>query len=1388
MFYNKLNLKENSSIFYKIDEHFLIESSTIKNASLYNNNIIHFLNTEATNTSYCNSINANSILLCLFFFIYFYKQKIYSQNSKTEQELTDLINKSLEILFKDTISLIQRYLKSIKKMKSKVFTQAVFKIYNIIFEHFLSKNKDNNFHFKESNKIYSYFQKLFKNSKEINKLEKNNDYKNSIYHLKNISTLDYEDPPIILHSNSNMRKTSYFQENNLLLNINEEETSNNLNINKIKNKEDNQNKYSLKRSKSIDKKIEVNIFEKDDYISTSNSNSKNDKKEIKKSKKKFSECLLDLDNDSINSNINININNIDMSSETNTESSFYDNNSLGFNSNYKCNNYNNTEEKKQKRKNDFYSNNNFRSTLCLNSYSSFSNKILNQIFYENKEEEKNRRSQLSQNNVNKNNNIKEEIGNYISEKEDEHKFLLDKLKDYDIPSFYYREFSKKEEPKCSRIVLNPKREIMRIFGFNFRKYIYNNIKFKKIKGSFKVKCMKKSLEESIPEEDNYSLNYPTKLKNFTCNDYYRPFLKPILNYFDSEYFYNAHPFLNKSIIKKELYKEEQLGNIKYDKISLIIKKKKSEFRIKCENISNKGSIFGALHLHNSLMVFQDKSEYDHRASKEKHIDKLFYLFSSDTYDRLIGRNKSIIIYYNEIKEIILRRFCFTDIAYEIFMKDNRSYFFNFFNIDNRKNFYDSLNIKINKINSKIKDDSSTNINNDNNEIIEVKIINEPKLYFDKKDIKSAYAKGTITNFQYLLLVNKFSSRTYNDNNQYLIFPLLYMDLDMTIERDLSKPISLNKNLTEIDYFKFKNNYESMGYHFNNHYASMAYVLFYLMRLIPFTNCQIKLQSGHFDSPSRIFSSLQNLLYVFRVSDENRELCPELFHLYECFLNLNYNDFGYIDLDKKQIHHLIINQKCGIIEFVINLRILLEKKELSPWINNIFGYKQIDETYESFNAFPTYSYEQFNNFEKQKEEIYEIKNKNIKPEIINNMIKNIKHKIQLLELGLTPAQLFKGPHPVKENKDSKTNANSLEKINNKIELGKKLLKRKAINNGVNASLKNFINKENLKNLLYSFNNFNNNEIIKIIFMFENFMIIFNYISENDIESPQLTINLEEDVLLTMKPYKNILIEMYENIFLLCRLINRTLLLCSEKKKIYIEWPCIITAIEFYTHSKHMTNSNIEIHNNKIIVGDENGYLSIIEIVTEYTDKKKEFKLKTLNNNFKMNKAHYSFINGISYIKRLNVIISSCGKGYITINNAYSFDIINIIKINKHCNILDFKLSKFDLLYVYTTTKANYDCIYELFCYTLNGIKIKRKNIKECYNFYINNITLYILYKDGNIQEYNCCNLEESESHIKKEEILDIKKHGEILHSVFCSKISKIFIIFGQEYKIIQIYNN
>ena len=80
-----------------------------------------------------------------------------------------------------------------------------------------------------------------------------------------------------------------------------------------------------------------------------------------------------------------------------------------------------------------------------------------------------------------------------------------------------------------------------------------------------------------------------------------------------------------------------------------------------------------------------------------------------------------------------------------------------------------------------------------NDEINFEFINDLVHYFDKCNFKAKHFKGEISNFKYLLLLNKYSSRSYNDLFQYLVFPLLYFDSQIKAERDLSKPIALNKN-------------------------------------------------------------------------------------------------------------------------------------------------------------------------------------------------------------------------------------------------------------------------------------------------------------------------------------------------------------------------------------------------------------------------------------------------------------------------------------------------------------------------------------------------------------------------------------------------------------------
>ena len=185
------------------------------------------------------------------------------------------------------------------------------------------------------------------------------------------------------------------------------------------------------------------------------------------------------------------------------------------------------------------------------------------------------------------------------------------------------------------------------------------------------------------------------------------------------------------------------------------------------------------------------------------------------------------------------------------------------------------------------------------------------------------------------MINKYTSRSYNNLNQYPIFPLLYLSSDNIKKiRQLNKVLCI-QNFTKQSKLKYLMNYEANECHFNIHYSNQGYILYYLIRVNPMSFLQIKFQSGKFDSPSRLFYSINDFLSVYEISEENRELIPEFFHNYNFMLNLNKNYFG------KFNHELINNVNCfpfdNCVHFIIDLRKKLDEIDIHDWIDFIFGY-------------------------------------------------------------------------------------------------------------------------------------------------------------------------------------------------------------------------------------------------------------------------------------------------------------------------------------------------------------------------------------------------------------------------------------------------------------------
>jgi hypothetical protein len=179
----------------------------------------------------------------------------------------------------------------------------------------------------------------------------------------------------------------------------------------------------------------------------------------------------------------------------------------------------------------------------------------------------------------------------------------------------------------------------------------------------------------------------------------------------------------------------------------------------------------------------------------------------------------------------------------------------------------------------------------------------------KSKIVSEWQNGKMTNFDFLMHMNSLAGRTYNDLTQYPVFPWVIADYeseeldldDPKTFRDLSKPMGAQN---EARAQSFRDRYEALDdtymhsdgvppFHYGTHYSCAAYVLYYLMRLEPFSRLALTLQGGHFDVADRLFYNVGSSWRS--ASSENvqdvRELIPEFFYLPEFLENRNNFDFG-----------------------------------------------------------------------------------------------------------------------------------------------------------------------------------------------------------------------------------------------------------------------------------------------------------------------------------------------------------------------------------------------------------------------------------------------------------------------------------------------------------------
>ncbi|XP_049825585.1 neurobeachin isoform X2 [Aethina tumida] len=286
----------------------------------------------------------------------------------------------------------------------------------------------------------------------------------------------------------------------------------------------------------------------------------------------------------------------------------------------------------------------------------------------------------------------------------------------------------------------------------------------------------------------------------------------------------------------------------------------------------------------------------------------------------------------------------------------------------------------------------------------------PRQLMRNSNMTQKWQRREVSNFEYLMFLNTIAGRTYNDLNQYPVFPWVLTnyeskDLDLSQPsnyRDLSKPIGA-LNHSRKAYFEERYStweHESIPpFHYGTHYSTSFFVYNWLIRLEPFTTMFLALQGGKFDYPNRMFTSIAySWKNCQRDTSDVKELIPEFFFLPEMFVNSNRYRLG-TNEDGKTIGDVELPPWASSPEEFVRInRMALESEfvscQLHQWIDLIFGYKQRGpEAVRATNVFYYLTYEG-----------------NVELESINDKMMREAIENQIRNFGQTPSQLLMEPHP------------------------------------------------------------------------------------------------------------------------------------------------------------------------------------------------------------------------------------------------------------------------------------------------------------------------------------------------------------------------------------------
>ena len=722
-------------------------------------------------------------------------------------------------------------------------------------------------------------------------------------------------------------------------------------------------------------------------------------------------------------------------------------------------------------------------------------------------------------------------------------------------------------------------------------------------------------------------------------------------------------------------------------------------------------------------------DYKKNKNDEDYDDENNICFGSNFLKVEKYKNYILNIKIKNIEFILKRRYIYRKNSIEIFTNKKKSYFFKFYNkeecdliynkiYESNKNIFDHIYLEDKSI-YKVFYSNDIKIGISNKNLIKKMYLNE--IYKNWQNYK-------ISTFNLIMYLNIFSNRSYNDLNQYPVFPWIITDFSsekidvnnffidsnkVTILRALDTPIGMlcHDALSSERKNEFLNgwnmidkddiDYENKG-RYTSHYSTEFYVLYFLVRVFPYSTIHIEIQGKNFDSPNRLFSDLYKTFQLnLSLKNDVSEIIPEFFVLPEMFYNLNNLNLGIMKDEENNIHINNVNlpKWCSNdgYKFVYLFRKILESLlmgyKINKWFDLIFGSKQSEKDGELIhNLFIRQSYEKFDE------------------EFDKADLKNKKILSKMIEFGVTPNKILSNDCKERNKIDinkfdlmlNKNNKFSKYKIN--ILIDDQIFKMKTLNLGNKIDIF-FINNEFIHNYSFDFkkldkiNNEENEEIInKILFeilkykktdSIKNLKCQFNEIMKNNINPYYLFKNI--DYLITGNYW-----------------CGKIFVQKIEKKKNKDN-------LFYYNFFGDVDNSLV----NKIIVDENENYIIYSNLKGFIKIAKLSKKDKIIIEEYKILYEHKNEIIDIFLSEQLNLFISLDKDNFCNLFSFPKFNLLNSYKLKEN-NVKNIFLSDSPLPSIILLSDNNQLISYSINFHLLNKKVYNKqiiKNIKIFKNKYL-----------------------------------------------------------------------